>query len=545
MTRARHRSALPILALPLAALAGPLPAVAAAQPAAPAPAVTAAVGYVYLRGADTLGVETIAPGPTGVRGTLAMRGQPVLTWVQQHPAAPGGAPGALTMEAGFPGQPVLQQARFEAVGDSVRASLTTAAGTQARTFPASAGALPIINSSVLHGALLGDYARRAGRTQLPFFLTSGAMVVPGTVTVQGDTLTVSIGGTAVRVELDATGAPRRATIAAQNLTVVRAGTVAPPPAAAAPALPDYRAPAGAPYTADDVTIPTPRGYTLAGTLTRPAGAPARVPVVVTISGSGQQERDERLPMLPAYAFFREVADTLGRRGVAVLRYDDRGTGASGGRETLARATSADFADDARAVVAWLRTRPDVDQGRILLAGHSEGGLIAPLLAAADTALRGVALLAGPAYSGRRILLYQNDQAIAAAPGLSPTQRDSIRARVPADLDSAAGTNPGIRYFLAHDPLPVARQLRQPVLILQGDTDRQVTPDQADTLAAALTAAGNRDVTLRRFPDTNHLFLADPSGDPQRYAALPDSRIRREVLGALVEWAVRVGAPAPR
>jgi dienelactone hydrolase len=439
---------------------------------------------------------------------------------------------------------VLQQARFEAVGDSVRASLTTAAGTQARTFPASAGALPIINSSVLHGALLGDYARRAGRAQLPFFLTSGAMVVPGTVTVQGDTLTVSIGGTAVRVELDATGAPRRATIAAQNLTVVRAGTVAPLPAAAAPALPDYRAPAGAPYTAVDVTIPTPRGYTLAGTLTRPAGAPARVPVVVTISGSGQQERDERLPMLPAYAFFREVADTLGRRGVAVLRYDDRGTGASGGRETLARATSADFADDARAVVAWLRTRPDVDQGRILLAGHSEGGLIAPLLAAADTALRGVALLAGPAYSGRRILLYQNDQAIAAAPGLSPTQRDSIRARVPADLDSAASTNPWIRYFLAHDPLPVARQLRQPVLILQGDTDRQVTPDQADTLAAALTAAGNRDVTLRRFPDTNHLFLADPSGDPQRYAALPDSRIRREVLGALVEWAVRVGAPAP-
>jgi dienelactone hydrolase len=503
------------------------------------------VGYLYLRGADTLGVETIAPGPTGVRGTLAMRGQPVLTWVQQHPATPGGAPGPLALEAGFPGQPVLQQARFEAVGDSVRATLTTAAGTQTRAFPAAAGALPLINSSVLHGALLGDYARRAGRAQLPFFLTSGAMVVPGTVTVQGDTLTVSIGGTAVRVELDATGAPRRATIAAQNLTVVRAGTVAPPPAAAAPALPDYRAPAGAPYTADDVTIPTPRGYTLAGTLTRPAGAPARVPVVVTISGSGQQERDERLPMLPAYAFFREVADTLGRRGVAVLRYDDRGTGASGGRETLARATSADFADDARAVVAWLRTRPDVDQGRILLAGHSEGGLIAPLLAAADTALRGVALLAGPAYSGRRILLYQNDQAIAAAPGLSPTQRDSIRARVPADLDSAASTNPWIRYFLAHDPLPVARQLRQPVLILQGDTDRQVTPDQADTLAAALTAAGNRDVTLRRFPDTNHLFLADPSGDPQRYAALPDSRIRREVLGALVEWAVRVGAPAPR
>jgi alpha-beta hydrolase superfamily lysophospholipase len=541
MTRARHRSALPILALPLAALAGPLPAVAATQPAASAPAVAAAVGYVYLRGADTLGVETIAPGPTGVRGTLAMRGQPVVTWVQQHPATPGGAPGALTLEAGFPGQPLLQQARFEAVGDSVRATLTTAAGTQARAFPAMAGALPIINSSVLHGALLGDYARRAGRTQLPFFLTSGATVVPGTVTVLGDTLTVSIGGTAVRVELDATGAPRRATIAAQNLTVVRAGIVS--PAAAAPALPDYRAPAGAPYTAVDVTIPTPRGYTLAGTLTRPAGATARVPVVVTISGSGPQNRDSRIPIVQGYAPFREIADTLGRRGIAVLRFDDRGVGQSGGAASRDSATSEDFADDVLSVVQYLRTRPDVDGARIALAGHSEGGLIAPIAAVKDPAIAAIALLAGPAIDGRQVLVYQNENGIRSG-AATEAQRDSLRRLIPAALDSLQRTNRWMRYFMTTDPLVMARRVRQPVLILQGDTDRQVTPDQADALAAALTAAGNRDVTLRRFPDTNHLFLVDPSGDPQRYAALPDSRIRREVLGALVEWAVRVGAPAP-
>ena len=541
MTRARHRSALPILALPLAALAGPLPAVAATQPAASAPAVAAAVGYVYLRGADTLGVETIAPGPTGVRGTLAMRGQPVVTWVQQHPATPGGAPGALTLEAGFPGQPLLQQARFEAVGDSVRATLTTAAGTQARAFPAMAGALPIINSSVLHGALLGDYARRAGRTQLPFFLTSGATVVPGTVTVLGDTLTVSIGGTAVRVELDATGAPRRATIAAQNLTVVRAGIVS--PAAAAPALPDYRAPAGAPYTAVDVTIPTPRGYTLAGTLTRPAGATARVPVVVTISGSGPQNRDSRIPIVQGYAPFREIADTLGRRGIAVLRFDDRGVGQSGGAASRDSATSEDFADDVLSVVQYLRTRPDVDGARIALAGHSEGGLIAPIAAVKDPAIAAIALLAGPAIDGRQVLVYQNENGIRSG-AATEAQRDSLRRLIPAALDSLQRTNRWMRYFMTTDPLVMARRVRQPVLILQGDTDRQVTPDQADALAAALTAAGNRNVTLRRFPDTNHLFLADPSGDPQRYAALPDSRIRREVLGALVEWAVRVGAPAP-
>jgi alpha-beta hydrolase superfamily lysophospholipase len=496
---------------------------------------------VYLRGADTLGVETIAPGPTGVRGTLAMRGQPVVTWVQQHPATPGGAPGALTLEAGFPGQPLLQQARFEAVGDSVRATLTTAAGTQARAFPAMAGALPIINSSVLHGALLGDYARRAGRTQLPFFLTSGATVVPGTVTVLGDTLTVSIGGTAVRVELDATGAPRRATIAAQNLTVVRAGIVS--PAAAAPALPDYRAPAGAPYTAVDVTIPTPRGYTLAGTLTRPAGATARVPVVVTISGSGPQNRDSRIPIVQGYAPFREIADTLGRRGIAVLRFDDRGVGQSGGAASRDSATSEDFADDVLSVVQYLRTRPDVDGARIALAGHSEGGLIAPIAAVKDPAIAAIALLAGPAIDGRQVLVYQNENGIRSG-AATEAQRDSLRRLIPAALDSLQRTNRWMRYFMTTDPLVMARRVRQPVLILQGDTDRQVTPDQADALAAALTAAGNRDVTLRRFPDTNHLFLADPSGDPQRYAALPDSRIRREVLGALVEWAVRVGAPAP-
>jgi dipeptidyl aminopeptidase/acylaminoacyl peptidase len=429
--------------------------------------------------------------------------------------------------------------RFEPDGDSVRITVTTGATPQVMRLSAP-GAYPVVNASVLHAALLADYARRSGRTDVPFLLTTGARVVGGAVSAQGDTLAVSIAGTVMRLELDASGAPLRGAIPSQQLVVVRAPGVVPATLLTPAPPPDYRAPAGAPYTAEDVVIPTARGYVLGGTFTRPAGAGPRVAAVITISGSGPQERDERLPMLPGYGLFREIADTLGRRGVAVLRFDDRGTGASGGRETLARATSADFAADVRSVVAWLRARPDVDPARILLAGHSEGGLIAPLVATADSAIRGVALLAGPAYTGRRILDFQNDQAIAAMPGLSAAQRDSVRGTVPARLDSAAATNPWLRFFMAHDPLPVARQLRQPVLILQGDTDRQVTAEQADALAAALKGAGNRDVTLRRFPDTNHLFLADPSGDPQRYGALPSSRVRREVLGALADWAVRVG-----
>jgi dipeptidyl aminopeptidase/acylaminoacyl peptidase len=89
-----------------------------------------------------------------------------------------------------------------------------------------------------------------------------------------------------------------------------------------------------------------------------------------------------------------------------------------------------------------------------------------------------------------------------------------------------------------DPLVTARRVKQPVLILQGDTDMQVTPEQADTLAAAMRRAGNRAVTLRRFPATNHLFLADSSGAPTGYARLTATRVRREVLGTLADWVVR-------
>jgi dipeptidyl aminopeptidase/acylaminoacyl peptidase len=261
-------------------------------------------------------------------------------------------------------------------------------------------------------------------------------------------------------------------------------------------------------------------------------------VLVTISGSGPQDRDSRLPGIRDYAPFRDMADTLGRRGIAVLRYDDRGVGESGGRASRDSATSEDFADDVLAVVAYLRTRPDVDGGRIVVAGHSEGGLIAPIAAVKDPRIRAIALLAGPAISGRKVLEYQNENGIRAA-RVTEAQRDSLRRSVPAALDSLQRTNRWMRYFITTDPLVMARRVTQPVLVLQGETDMQVTPEQADTLAAALRGAGNRAVTLRRFPATNHLFLPDESGSPTGYAALTDTRVSPDVLGALVEWTLRV------
>jgi dipeptidyl aminopeptidase/acylaminoacyl peptidase len=260
--------------------------------------------------------------------------------------------------------------------------------------------------------------------------------------------------------------------------------------------------------------------------------------VVTISGSGPQDRDSRIPIVRDYAPFRDIADTLGRRGIAVLRYDDRGVGQSGGTGALRdTATSEDFADDVLSVVNYLRLRRDIDGARIILAGHSEGGLIAPIAAAKDPRVRAVILMAGPAINGRRILEYQNENGIRAA-SVSEAQRDSLRRTVPAALDSIARSNRWMRYFMNTDPLAVARRVKQPVLILQGDTDMQVTPEQADSLAATLRAAGNRRVMMKRFPATNHLFLRDPSGSPTGYAQLRDTKVSKDVLGTLADWVVQ-------
>lgn len=305
---------------------------------------------------------------------------------------------------------------------------------------------------------------------------------------------------------------------------------------AAPATPpDYSAPAGAPYTAEEVTVRTPAGHVLTGTLTLPARAGRPVPAVVLATGSGPQDRDGASAAIPGYRPFRQVADTLARRGIAVLRLDDRGVGGSGG--VAPDVTTAHFADDLRAAVAYLRARPEIAPGRIGLVGHSEGGVSAPMVAADDPRIRAVALLAGTSRRGREVSLYQNRALLDAVPELTPAQRDSIMATIPAQLDSLAGTGAWLRYWFEYDPLPTARRVRAPVLVLQGATDRQVPEAQARELAGAMRAAGNRDVTLRVFPAINHLFLPDPEGtaNVQRYAGLPSKDVPPAVLGALADW----------
>ena len=307
---------------------------------------------------------------------------------------------------------------------------------------------------------------------------------------------------------------------------------------AKPQKPDYSAPADAPYTAEDVTVPTPMGHTLAGTLTLPKGASRDRPVaaVVTVTGSGPQDRDEYLG-LEGYRPFRQLADSLSRRGIAVLRMDDRGHGGSGG--TFKGSTSADFAEDIRAGLAWLRTRPEIDGRRLGVVGHSEGALIAPMVAAKEPTLRGIVLLAGVARPARSALHYQLKNFVDHDTTLKGTRRDSALAAIPKMIDSMMAADPWMDYFLKYDPSATARGLKTPVLILTGANDQQATPDQVAEQETAFKAAGNTDVTARVVPDVNHLFVHDTNGFPGNYEKLPAPvLVDRAVVGQVADWLVQ-------
>ncbi len=507
---------------------------------APAAAAQEAT-YVVRRGGDTVAVETVRRTPGRLEATLLDPGQRV-RWRYAATLGPGETvarfENAFSLASDSIGSEPRQRAEFAFEGDSVIAIINPGPEARVQRLGSRAGALPFINPSF---ALIEQVIRRArvlggDSTAVPLFAVSGGQTFDVLVLRAGtDSVEVRIGAAVARFRLDAAGMLASGTVPAQELVLERAGA-----AAAAPmvlAARDYGAPPGAPYASVEVRIPSVAGVELAGTFTLPAGASPgrRVPAVVTISGTGPQDRDEAILMVKGYAPFREVADTLGRRGIAVLRYDDRGVGQSTGSH--ATATLLDFAEDVRAALAWLRRRPEVDPRRIGLVGHSEGGLVAPMVAAEDSLLAGVVLMAAPSRSGRDILAYQNRMVIERDTAIPPVARDSAVAAALVRLDSLARASQGLAVFLDHDPLPTARRLRLPVLILQGATDRQVTADQADELAEAIRSAGNPRVVKHAFAETNHLFLADRDGHPGGYARLRDTRVRRNVLGLLTDWLV--------
>jgi dienelactone hydrolase len=234
---------------------------------------------------------------------------------------------------------------------------------------------------------------------------------------------------------------------------------------------DYSAPPGASFTAEEVNVEA-KGFTLAGTLLLPKEGKRPFPAVITVTGSGQQTRDEYLPIpgLENYRPFRQIAEALAARQIAVLRVDDRGVGKSKGRDTLAGSTSADFADDVRAQIEYLRKRGDIDPSRIALVGHSEGGMIAPMVAASDPTLAAIVLLAGTAKRGDMIIEYQLNQALERDAMMTDEARAKARDENRKILRKLTEGGEGpeapeflrgawMKYFLTYDPLPTIRKVR--------------------------------------------------------------------------------------
>jgi pimeloyl-ACP methyl ester carboxylesterase len=314
------------------------------------------------------------------------------------------------------------------------------------------------------------------------------------------------------------------------------------------------------------------GVMLAGTLTTPPGA-GPFPAAVLISGSGPNDRDETIF---GHKPFLLLADTLTRRGVAVLRYDKRGIGHSTGH--YAQATSADFAADAAAAVRYLRAQKIVDPKRIGLIGHSEGGLIAPLVASEHpTDIAFVVLLAAPGMTGEKILLAQA-ALIGKAEGATPAQmaqehalqqaiftvvkrepnpilaQAQVRAAVlkavaalsPASkakiADPAAyaqlesrQVSPWLRFFLTYDPAPALEKTRCPVLALDGSKDLQVPPAEDLALTSeALKSGGNTNVTVQELPNLNHLFQTCDTGSPSEYAKISET-MAPSALAIIGDW----------
>jgi alpha-beta hydrolase superfamily lysophospholipase len=490
--------------------------------------------FIMTTATDTLGIERVTRTPGHLEGDFVSPGRGVRVRYTATIATDGTVPRVDTWAYRSAADTSGSHATMQQQGDSMIIELP---GRTLR-LATKPGAIAYFNPSVglLEQAIMRARTLGGGATvEVPLFGSEAGATVPLSVTKVGsDSLHLSLNGIAMNVSLGPDGRVTGMSVPSQNVRVTRvdgarvAATLAPP---------DYSASADAPYTAQEVTVTTKGGLKLTGTLTLPKTIPpGGVAAVVTITGSGTEERDESLPGVNGYRPFRQIADTLGRRGIAVLRLDDRGAGGSDIGPTGANGpTSADFADDIRAGLAYLRTRREVDGNRLGLVGHSEGGMIAPMVAATDPKLRAIVLLAGPAQTGRAILMYQNAYAIDSMMHLTGATRDSALRSVGAKLDSSANAVPWIRFFLDYDPVATAKRVKQPVLILQGATDRQVTPEQGPQLAAAFRAGGNRDVTLKVFPSTDHLFLADPIGNPSGYASLPSKNVRADVLGTIADW----------
>ena len=327
------------------------------------------------------------------------------------------------------------------------------------------------------------------------------------------------------------------------------------------------------YYSEEVTFQNPKAsISLAGTLTLPKKEGV-FPVVVLITGSGPQNRDEELL---GHKPFLVLSDYLTKNGIAVLRYDDRGVGQSKG--DFKTATSADFATDVESAITYLKTRKEINKKQIGLVGHSEGGLIAPMVASKSKDVSFMVLLAGTGIQGDKLLLLQQEL-IARGNGASEADikksvesnaklfemivKSTDNQKLKIDLTSKINeiikndntaeipngmtkeqyialqvdqiTSPWMEYFMKYNPVQALEKVKCAVLAVNGEKDLQVPPKENLTaIKNALTKGGNKNVTTIEFPNLNHLFQESKTGLPNEYATI-EQTFSPTALAEITKW----------
>ena len=332
-----------------------------------------------------------------------------------------------------------------------------------------------------------------------------------------------------------------------------------------------------PYREEEVSYQNSKDKVkLAGTLTTPRGE-GKYPAVILITGSGAQDRNETVA---GHRPFLVLADYLTRRGIAVLRVDDRGIGGSDAGSP--DYTTENFAEDVLAGIEYLKSRKEINAKQIGLIGHSEGGMIAPMVAARSKDAAFIVLLAGLGQTGADVIYTQTEllnkaggasefvttemiNAFKAVVSILKSEPDNKRAeqRINEALAKRAGAfdeeqkktfastvestikaqmsmylSAWFRYFVAFDPRPTLKKVKVPVLALNGENDLQVAwKENLDLIAAGLKAGKNKDVTVKSFPKLNHLFQTSRTGQLSEYDKIEET-ISPVVLETIADWILK-------
>jgi fermentation-respiration switch protein FrsA (DUF1100 family) len=530
---------------------------------AAAPAQTARTGpaesadFQVLVGGLPIGFENVTVSPTAGGGwQISSFGHllpPVdlVTTKFEMVYGAGWRPRQLTIEGTLKGKLVTMSARFEGTS----ASVDMMQGGQ----PSSVTRQIAPDSIVLPTNFFGGYEALAARVaaagvgaHLPIYIAPQTELqatvnrvsprrfttAEGLVELRQFDLTFAnaSGPMAVQIWVDAHDRLARIAVPTQSLTVVRSDLLAVTTREEPIANPGDK----------DVYIPA-AGFNLAGTITLPSDATGRRPAVVLVGSSGPQDRNETVAGVP---IFGEIAGALARAGFVVVRYDRRGTGQSGGR--VENATLDTYADDAVTVVKWLRKRKDVDGDRIAVVGWSDGGAMALLAARREGHIRAVGLLAAPGHTGRDVTLAQQQHALArlAASDADRQAKVALEKRILTAVVTGTGwegidpamrqqtDTPFFKSWLLFDPAAAIKDMKQPLLILQGSLDTEMPAAEADRLAQLSQARRKAPASYTRkviVPGVNHLLVPATTGETDEYPTLQDRTVSAQVISALVDW----------